>query len=146
MNFFLQGTGYLADIVAKLCQDLRSNDELIQAKFQNGSKLPEKLKEKKVKDVQECIVQLEKLWHPAGENTGQANAKIQKCVNVLIEMNALIVIFDADKFNDNLEDAIADALLKQISYRRKNVKEFNDYYGSRAEELKWCLVKFSLSL
>ncbi len=145
MNFFLQDTGDLADIVAKLCRGLRSHDELKQAQFENDSKYPEKLEEKKDKDVQECIVKLEKLGHPAGESAEQANAKIQECVDVLIEMNALILIFDADKFDDNLEDAIADALLKQIYYRRKNVKGFNDYYSSRAEELKWCLVKFSLS-
>lgn len=99
-----------------------------------------------MKDIEECKTRLEELGHQTGENIAQTNGKIAKCVDILIEMNRLIVVFDAIRCIDNLEDAIADALWNEISYRCENRKKVNDAYDPRAEELKWCLVSFSFSL
>ena len=70
----------------------------------------------------------------------QIKAEVQKYIDVLIEMNTLIVIFDAIEHSGNLEDAIADALLKRILHQRE-CNQFSYYHQSRAEELKWCLVR-----
>ncbi len=125
--------------------NLLSYQELSQIQLNGRSDLKEKIEQQKVKDVQECKAQLRELWHPEGENTDQINAKIETCVDILIKMNTLIVVFDAIKCSDNLEDAIADVLWNEISYQRKKGKESDNNYNARAEELKWCMVKFSLS-
>ena len=61
----------------------------------------------------------------------QEDAEIEKCVDVLNEMGALIIVFDVIEHSGNLEDAIADAMLKNMEYRA---------------ELSWRLVRFSFSL
>jgi hypothetical protein len=132
--------------VAQLCLDLLSYHELTQIQLDDRSNLKNKLKEKRDKDIEECKSRLRGLWHPTGENIGQTDDKIANCVKILIEMKSLIVVFDAIRCVDNLEDAIADALWNEISYRRENRKEVNNSYDPRAEELKWCLVSFSFLL
>jgi len=66
-------------------------------------------------------------------------AEIENYIHVLNEMEALIVIFDAIEHMDSLEDAIADAMLKEIKYRVENVERFFSQ-ETRTAELKWCLV------
>ncbi len=122
--------------------NLRSYQELSQIPLNDRSDLKEKIEQKKVEDVQECKAQLRELWHPAEENTDQINTKIETCVDILIKMNTLIVVFDAIKCSDNLEDMIADVQWNEISYQRKKGTESDNNYNARAEELKWCMVKF----
>jgi hypothetical protein len=80
----------------------------------------------------------------ADENDGSENkdqlAKIEKYIDALNEMEELIVVFDAIEQSDNLEDAIASAILKSIKYR---VENFEQFFRSetRSAELEWCLVR-----
>jgi hypothetical protein len=66
--------------------------------------------------------------------------EIEIYVNVLNEMETLIVIFDAIEHSDNLDDAIANAMLKGINYRVENWEQFFSP-EIRTAELVWCLVK-----
>ncbi|CAF3795939.1 unnamed protein product [Adineta steineri] len=134
------GAGHLADIVATLCLDLRTYDELIQIQRNDHSNLKDKLEERQKKDVQECKNRLQRLWLLEGENTDQINGKIDEYVKILIDMNTLIAVYDGVKCIDNLEDVVADVMWNEISYQRKNRKALNDGYDPKAEELKWCLI------
>jgi hypothetical protein len=94
--------------------------------------------------VEECINELQKL--SSNENRiVQEEDEVENYVNLLNEMKSLIVVFDAIEHRGNLEDAIANAMLKGIRYR---VEHWEQYFSSdtRAGELAWCLVRFSFSL
>jgi hypothetical protein len=69
-------------------------------------------------------------------------AKIEKYIDLLDEMEELIVVFDAIEQSGNLEDAIATAILKSITY---GVENFEQFFRSetRSAELEWCLVRSS---
>lgn len=127
---FLQDTGGIADIIAQLCRNLPSIDEL--ADF------------RKKTYIEECTNKLKKLSTDEGI-TIEEEDEIENCVNLLNEMKALIVVFDAIEHSSNLEDAIAEAMLRGVKYR---VENFEQYFSpdTRAEELAWCLVRFSFSL
>jgi hypothetical protein len=64
---------------------------------------------------------------------------IEKYIDVLNEMEELIVVFDVIEHSGNLEDAIANAILKGIRYRVENWEQFFRP-ETRAAELAWCLV------
>ena len=125
--------------------DLRSYDELNQTLLNDQANLKEKLKEKKNKDIQECKDRLGQLPNPTDQSPQSTSSKIQECLDMLIEMQKLIVVFDGIRCLDNLEDAIADAMWNEISYERENETKVSDGYDPRAEELKWCMVIVSLS-
>jgi hypothetical protein len=55
-------------------------------------------------------------------------------------MEELIVVFDVIEHSGNLEDAIANAILKGIRYRVENWEQFFRP-ETRAAELAWCLVR-----
>ncbi|CAF1523950.1 unnamed protein product [Adineta ricciae] len=134
------GTGYLADIIARLCLDLRSYDELMKTLWNDRTDLKEKLKEKRNKDIQECRIQIERLINPTENVFEQKNITIQNCLEIIIKMQKLIVVFDGIGRLDNLEDAIADALRNEIYFQRDSGTKVKDGYDPRAEELKWCLI------
>ena len=66
---------------------------------------------------------------------------IDKYIDTLNEMKDLIVVFDAIEQYGNLEDAIANAILKSIKYR---VDNFDQYFRpvTQSAELEWCLVRY----
>ncbi|CAK9188734.1 unnamed protein product [Sphagnum troendelagicum] len=130
-----QDTGYLADIIVQLCLHSYAYDE-----FEDDSNDGFRLEEERVNVFAACKTALEVLRYPEEKKTETNDDEIQEKIDVLINMRELIVIFDAIEDSVNLEDAIADAMLKGIYYRRK------DHHRSCAEELKWCLVRFSLWL
>jgi hypothetical protein len=65
--------------------------------------------------------------------------EIEKYINVLNEMETLVVVFDTIEHDDNLEDAIANAMLNGINYRVENWEQFFSP-ETRTAELEWCLV------
>ena len=69
-------------------------------------------------------------------------ATIEKYIDVLNEMEELIIVFDAIEHSGNLEDAIANAMLKGIKYRIENWEQFFRP-ETRSAELAWCLVRSS---
>jgi hypothetical protein len=71
--------------------------------------------------------------------------EIENYVNLLNEMKAVIVIFDAIEHRSNLADTIANAMRQNISYQVENFEQFFSP-DTRAGELAWCLVRFSFSL
>src|SRR3984957_16596103 len=115
--FFRQDTGGLADIVVRHCRKLLSIDELSPSR-------------KRIYD-EECTDELKNLRNDETKGAQQEDAEIEKCADVLNEMGALIVVFDTIEHSGNLEDAIADVMLKNMEYRA---------------ELSWRLVRFSFSL
>jgi hypothetical protein len=62
-------------------------------------------------------------------------------VDILNEMEALIIVFDAIEHNIKLEDAIADAMRKGIKYQVENWEQFF-CPDTRAADLLWCTVRF----
>ena len=54
-------------------------------------------------------------------------------------MEAIIVVFDAIEHSENLQDAIANALLKGIKYRLETWEKLF-CPDTRAAKLAWCLV------
>ena len=65
---------------------------------------------------------------------------IDACIDTLNEMKDLVVVFDAMEQYGNLEDTIANAILKSIKYR---VNNFERYFrpATQSAELEWCLVR-----
>ena len=134
-TFFLQNTGGLADIVAQLCRKLLPTDELAQFRKRTY--------------IKKCKEELERLFDKS-KNTKQDDEikiedpviEIEKYVDVLNEMEALIVVFDAIEHSGNLEDAIANAMLTDIKYRVENLEQFFRP-ETRSAELAWCLVRSS---
>ena len=134
----VQDTGGLADIVAQLCRKLSPSDEL--AEF------------RKITYVEECKAALKNLCYREGILTPRddeikhedLSVEIEKYVGVLDEMESLIVVFDALEHRDNLENAIATAMLNAIRYRVANYEQFFSS-ETRAAELAWCLVRLILS-
>ena len=64
-------------------------------------------------------------------------------MDAIIWKYQLIVVFDSIRANNNLEGAIADAMLKRIYFLHE--KDGSANYDSLVKELKWCLVRFSYS-
>jgi hypothetical protein len=97
--------------------------------------------------VEECKHELKTLCIKQGiirnkDNEAEVEEQvieIDEYVNVLNEMEALIVVFDAIEHSGNLEDAIANAMLNDIKYRVENWEQFFSP-ETRTAELRWCLV------
>ncbi|CAF1689122.1 unnamed protein product, partial [Adineta ricciae] len=98
------GTGYLADIIARLCLDLRSYDELMKTLGDDRIDLKDKLKEKRNKDIQDCQIQIERLINLTENSSEQKNTTIRNCLETVIKMQKLIVVFDGIGRVDNVED------------------------------------------
>nr|ACD54609.1 transient receptor potential cation channel protein-like protein [Adineta vaga] len=129
----VRDTGGLADIIAQLCRKLSPMDEL--AEF------------RKITYIEECKIELKRLCDEEGilserDDEIKINdqiSEIEKYVDVLKEMEELIVIFDAIERKNNLENAVADAMLNGIKYRVENYEQFFSS-ETRAAELEWCLI------
>ncbi|UJR11064.1 hypothetical protein I4U23_015247 [Adineta vaga] len=129
----VRDTGGLADIIAQLCRKLSPMDEL--AEF------------RKITYIEECKIELKRLCYEEGilserDDEIKINdqiSEIEKYVDVLKEMEKLIVIFDAIERKNNLENAVADAMLNGIKYRVENYEQFFSS-ETRAAELEWCLI------
>ena len=93
--------------------------------------------------VEECKNELKKFCLDENDAGGQEE-EIEKYVDVLKEMEALIIVFDAIEYNGKLEDAIAEAMLKGITYQIDN---WEQYFSpdSRSALLLWCMVRSHLN-
>ncbi|CAF4736442.1 unnamed protein product, partial [Rotaria magnacalcarata] len=58
----------------------------------------------------------------------------------LIKHSELVVVFDPTGTSGNLEDAIAEAMLKSIKFRRNEEDNSNNSLIQIEMELKWCLM------
>ena len=63
---------------------------------------------------------------------------VEKRIEVLTRMNPMIVLFNPLEDNEYLENAIAEAELKMIAYKRRH--NFDDLESLRKDELRWSLV------
>ncbi|CAF1935055.1 unnamed protein product, partial [Rotaria magnacalcarata] len=66
--------------------------------------------------------------------------KITEYMKQLIKHSELVVVFDPTGTNGNLEDAIANAMLKSIKFRRNEKDSSNNSLIQIEMELKWCLI------
>ncbi|CAF4895433.1 unnamed protein product, partial [Rotaria magnacalcarata] len=66
--------------------------------------------------------------------------KITEYMKQLIKHSELVVVFDPTGTNGNLEDAIANAMLKSIKFRRNEKDSSNNSLIQIEMELKWCLM------
>ncbi|CAF4059194.1 unnamed protein product [Rotaria magnacalcarata] len=66
--------------------------------------------------------------------------EIVEYMEQLFKYRELVVVFDPTGTNGNLEDAIADAMLKSIEFRRKEEDSSNNSLIQIEMELKWCLM------
>jgi hypothetical protein len=82
---------------------------------------------------------LKKLCSKESITTEQEN-EIENYVKILNEMETLIVVFDAIEQSGELEEAIANAMLKDIKYQVENWDHFFSH-ETRTEELAWCMVR-----
>ena len=92
------------------------------------------MEDERVHIFKACKIDLEKLNRVENETAAIDVEEIQDKIDILMDMKDLIVIYDPIEDTIDLEDAIADAMLKSVYHRRK------DHHRSCAEELKWCLV------
>lgn len=76
--------------------------------------------------------------------TTEQDEEIEKYVDVLNEMEALIIVFDAIEYNAKLEGAIAEAMLKGINYQIENWEQFF-CPDSKSALLLWCTVRSSFN-
>ena len=86
--------------------------------------------------INQCIIED---GHDDEDEVEKHVAEIENCIDVLNDMQELIVVFDAIEHSGNLEDAIANAMLKAIKYRVENFEQFFRP-ETRSAELEWCLV------
>ena len=103
---------------------------------------------RKITYIGECKSELKRLCYEEGilamnDDEIKINdqlAEIEKYVDILTEMETLIIVFDAIERKNNLEDAIANAMLNGIKYR---VENYEQHFSAeiRAAEAAWCLVR-----
>jgi hypothetical protein len=124
-SFFLQNTGGIADIIAQLCRKSSPTDELAQFRKRTY--------------IEECKNELKKLCLKENKATEQEE-EIEKYMDVLKEMGALIIVFDAIEYSAKLEDAIAEAMLKGIKYQIETCEHFF-CPDTRSALLLWCTVR-----
>ncbi|CAF0727747.1 unnamed protein product [Adineta steineri] len=119
----IRNTGGIADIIAQLCRKLSPTDEL--GKFRKRTY------------VEECKNQLKALCLDK-DDIIDPDEEIEKYMNIFNEMEELVIIFDAID-HTNLEDAIADAMLRGIKYRAENWEHFFSL-DVRDTSLIWCMI------
>jgi hypothetical protein len=139
----LQRTGQLADIIGDMCDKIRSHSLWDAADFKEDTTLISTWKTDYSSEFYKCKADFEHLCFQEENMTEEEDAEIYRYMQVLTATNKLIVVFDPIEADDNLEDAIAQALLYQIYCQRK--KKGSSYYDrSQKDELRWCLVRILL--